>query len=64
VFDTMALMQDETEHDTRDTERLHEGSIHTELVQNLEALLTTARPRLVQSARAHGVPLDGVDDVV
>ena len=64
MFDTIALMHDAKEHDPRDTDRPDEGSIHTELRQNLETLLATARPRLAHSARAHGVPLDGVDDVV
>jgi RNA polymerase sigma-70 factor (ECF subfamily) len=60
----MAFMQDEKANDPRDTDILHEGSIHTELVNNLDALLATARPRLAHIARIYGVPLDGVDDVV
>src|SRR5215467_4572759 len=38
--------------------------MHIKLVQNLEALLATARPRLAHIARTHGVPLDDVNDVV
>ncbi len=57
-------MQDEKENDTPDTDILHKGNIHTKLINNLEALLATARPRLAHIARTHGVPLDGIDDVV
>lgn len=60
----MVFLQDEKENDTRDTDRLHEGSMHTKLVNNLEALLATARPRLAHIAHTYGVPLDGVDDIV
>jgi RNA polymerase sigma factor (sigma-70 family) len=60
----MAFLQDEKEHDTRDTKKLHEGCMHTKLVNNLEVLLATARPRLAHIARTHGIPPDGVDDVV
>jgi len=42
----MALMQDEKENDTPDTDILHKGNIHTKLINNLEALLATALPRL------------------
>lgn len=62
MSDTIMLIKSEDETMEKDT--LAEGSEHATLTNDLEKLLIAAQPRLARLARARGVALDGVEDVV
>lgn len=60
ILASMTKMQHNSETESDDRSQVsHELSL-----LNFEAVLTTARPRLLHFARAQGVPLDAADDVV
>lgn len=60
ILASMTKMQNNSETESDDS-----SQASRELPSlNLEAVLTTARPRLLRFARARGVPLDAADDVV
>ncbi len=62
MSDTIVPIHDE--NNTREKEALIKEDKYTTLTHDLEKLLVAAEPRLVRLAHAHGVPPDGVEDVV
>jgi RNA polymerase sigma-70 factor (ECF subfamily) len=62
MFDTIVSGDDEEQ--VREKEATIEENEYTTLMQNLERLLASARPRLTRLAHVYGVTPDGVEDVV
>ena len=62
MYDTIVSSHDKNR--AKEKEALIEGDAYTTLTHDLEKLLVAAQPRLARLASVHGVPPDGVEDVV